>query len=298
MHNEENNNGKPHELLYYHGTGREGLEFIEYENNLSYFKKQEESRVYYFENKQNVFDLDVYTFTFAHTTILERFFRFVIFFFWAVLVWFVFIDKLSGNGLADYIEHLTNWAWTFHAFYFFFDIISYFDKSGSLAYYLHSQLLWILNGISWLVFWLVFFVLGDNPDLLLDISIRGGGKYDLGKVFIGDRMFHVVPAIILLVYFILRRNEIGLAVVDSMNPYRYSKTSRFINAFIVLVILPGLVVISYRLFSNIEKIYGVHTGDGILLIVGIIVIIVHTIIPYKIFYDTFLYTARPKRTIH
>lgn len=269
-------------------------------SNDKYMETQKRLRKSYFDNKEafdDVYRLNIYKFTLSHTTRMERVFRFFIFLIWAILTWIVFISKVESNGFADFLEHLTNWAWIFHVIYFTFDIISYFDTSGALAYYLHSQALWFVNGVSWLVFWLVFFVLGDNPDLLLEMSKREGGKYELGAVFIGDRMFHVVPAIILVAYFILRRNEIGLAVVDSMNPYRYAYISRFISALGILVILPGFVVLAYRLFSDIQKVYGVNTGDGILLIVGIVVIFIHNVVPYKLYYNNYLYTARPKRII-
>ena len=61
---------------------------------------------------------------------------------------------------------------------------------------------WLLNGTNWLVFWLVWIVYNDNPDLLEDIG--EDGDISLGAVYIFDRVFHVLPSFISLLYLYIR----------------------------------------------------------------------------------------------
>lgn len=231
--------------------------------------------------------------------ILERRFTYIIFIGYTIFLWVVMIGKISGNGFGDYLKHLTNWSWTIQALYFLLDSISVLiDKRGHLLYFIVTYLFWTVNAIVWIVFWLVFFVLGDNPDLLLKMSIIEGGKYGLGEVFVGDRVFHVIPALFFLAYFILRRHVIGYTIVSLMNPKSYSFAIRTTSLSIVTILGPVIVIFSYKVITDVYNVYGVTTPQITLVVIGLLILLVQNIIPFTLYYQNYKKVLIKHKSFH
>jgi len=298
------------DVLDYHRQVNEQREIIEKEkyykqqkkqqqltnNNYLFYNNQQQQQQQY-DNKQlllsssfvssSITSINISKDVLTKTSLLERRFRMILFLSYTIFVWIILIGKIVSGGFGEYLKHLTNWSWTLHAIYFLFDSLSYFDSTDSIIYFLTSHVLWTVNGITWLVFWLVFFVLGDNPDLLLKMSTLEGGEYDLGAILIGDRVFHVVPSIIILAYFFLKRIEIGMAVADIMNPMKHSFLVRMISNALILIVFPLIIILSYNIILDMDDVYGVHTPLVIILMTGLIIIAIHNVIPFTLYYKQY-----------
>lgn len=223
-----------------------------------------------------------------NTSTLERKFSFFLFTSFTILLWVVMIGKIAGNGVGDYLKHLTNWGWTVNALYYLVDFCGWFDRSGNTRHFLIGHFFWTLNAITWIIFWLVFFVLGDNPELLIKISTMGGGEYDLGAVFIGDRVFHVIPGIFVLLYMLLRRNEIIISTYDLIDPNKIRPIKQIVGPIIVLIIMPAVIIGTYKLFSDIEIVYGIKTPQIIIFMIGLVIVFVSNIIAFTIYYKQYM----------
>lgn len=69
-------------------------------------------------------------------------------------------------------------------------------------YWLILLFFWFAHGVAWLVFWLVWEVLGENPGIINE-ALRGTG-HSLGFGLLFDRVFHVLPAPLLSFYIYAR----------------------------------------------------------------------------------------------
>jgi hypothetical protein len=191
---------------------------------------------------------------------------------WVSLLWVMFIGKLVVSGTHEYISHFTNWAWTINALFFLLDTVAKIlscanRRSGSaLALYGVGFLFWIAHGMSWLVFWLVFIMFGDNPRVLTDLA----GDYDMGFILDMDRIFHVLPSMILLIYVVLERRLIGwtIAVLVYRNSFRQGVGAWFYLLGVVL--FGGLITLAlYYASYDIAIVYGITTSPWLLLLLGV-----------------------------
>lgn len=197
---------------------------------------------------------------------------------WTVALWLLLIGKLATDDFLSFINHYTNWSWVINAAFFMLDIFSLFDKTRYMSMILGSSLFWLANASSWLVFWLVFIMLSDNPNIIIELSNQGGGKYPLGFILDMDRVFHVLPAIFILVYFVIRRKSVtrGVALVF------YPTTSKAIKAIYVLyiIIFSATPLGLYNIFFNFVEIYGITTNVSVIYVMAIIITIIFNGVPF------------------
>jgi len=222
----------------------------------------------------------------------EKWIAIVLFFVWAIVVWLFGIGKLVSDGTTGYLIHFTNWSWTLQALFFTFDLIFLLNKNGSLTFYLVSIFFWLVNGVTWSVFWLIFIVLGNNPDLLIDVSDRGTGTHSLGFILDMDRVFHVLPAVMILFYIFLRRDKIAFTVFFFMNPSQ----STFITAFVyglVNMLAPIALALAYFSTNDVEEVYGLTISIAYVIGVALVVLILFNFVPLMIFYAV---TTRKRKT--
>ena len=126
----------------------------------------------------------------------------------ASLIW-----RGVNESLSDQVSHLTNWSWNIATIFYTLDLLSHLDPTGKLALVNVLAFFWMTFGLQFVVFWLMFIALKENPNLILDASTMQGGDLPLGTVLDGDRLLHVVPVIVNILYLVLAR----VLVLDAVN---------------------------------------------------------------------------------
>lgn len=214
----------------------------------------------------------------------ERVLAFMIFLVWAILLWSVAVIKIHSDGINKFISHFTNWAWIFQIYLFTVDVLSRFEKKKRASFVLALIFFWIVNAITWMVFWLVWIALDNNPGLLESETKEHGGKFDSGFVFNMNTLFHVIPSIMILLYTVLRRYELRYAVAFVTDGRIFPGWMSGITATIIVFIAPGLLSTIYVTTTDIVQVYKLTVKAWLPIIVALGVILVHNVIPFVIFY--------------
>lgn len=186
---------------------------------------------------------------------------------WAGVLVTSLVWRLAVDEFEDYASHLTNWAWTVAALFYTIDALSHFEPTGRLALINILVFFWMTFGLSWVVFWLMFLVLKENPDILLEASDRAGGDLPLGTVFDGDRLLHVLPALINVLYVIVARSM----VLESVNQMAGPSAPPVIRALYWLyapLFSPCAPVLIYLATFSPQVIYGITSSNWVLFAIG------------------------------
>lgn len=123
---------------------------------------------------------------------------------WILLLWSgVFIKAVSDDS-NDYIRHYTNWMWTVGAIYYTLDFLGMLLESRYMEMILLLIPWWIVFANINIVFWLTFIMVYDNPGTLTDNFKENGGDLYPGTVFLGDRIFHILPVVMAYINMFLR----------------------------------------------------------------------------------------------
>lgn len=112
---------------------------------------------------------------------------------WVILLWVGVIGKAFNDDSYDYVRHYTNWMWTIGAIYYTFDLIGLLSETRMMECILLLVPWWVFFANVNNVFWLTFIMVYDNPGTLTDNFEENGGDLYPGLVFLGDRLFHIVP---------------------------------------------------------------------------------------------------------
>ena len=203
---------------------------------------------------------------------------------WTFFIDVIMIGKIIDNA-HEYIIHFTNWTWTANALFWTADFFcSLYSLSQPKKYknfytlFILSVPFWITNGMSWLVFWLVFIMFADNSNILLNLTTINGGEYTLGFVLDMDRVFHVLPPIFCLLYCFFRRKAFAWAIKIIL--YRGAFSNFFSWLYILTIVFgPLIALIFYCVSYNIEYIYGISTPLVMLIFLSIAVALIFNGIP-------------------
>lgn len=222
-------------------------------------------------------------------TFFEDVLSLIIFGLWSVVLWILMIGKIVKSGVSKYSIHFTNWGWTLSLILFTLDILSRFDRrkvtkdspirTDSM---ITIMFFWLANGIQWEIFWLFLLIVNNNPNVLESEFKKNGGEYDDGFVFVMNTVFHVIPAIMLLLYTFLRKEAIGRAV-----EFFTKEVDLWISiGFFLLetIAFPGFITLMYFLDTDAHQIYETTVPNIVLIFVGIAILIVHNCILYGAFY--------------
>jgi hypothetical protein len=200
---------------------------------------------------------------------------------WTLVLLGIMIGKLVETGGHEYIIHYTNWCWTANVIFYLLETIGQL-YSASLVHHgtrnafmvgVVGGVFWIANGMSWLVFWLVFVMLADNSNILLDMTTGYGGQYTLGFVLDMDRLFHVLPALFNLLYCFLRKKQLAFAI--EVLAYRGSFNHLDTWVYLLYILFgPLLSLVFYIVSYNISQIYGITTPLAILIFLAIAVVLI------------------------
>lgn len=133
-----------------------------------------------------------------------------------------------------------------------------------------------------MVFWLMFIVLRDNPELILQESTQFGGKYALGFVFDMERLFHVLPAFVLVFYGFLRRTYIRASIRKVYGHNGVPLWMRVVYGIVIMLCAPILAIL-YFLMLSVKTVYGVDASPWIFVGVGIGALLIFNVVPFLVF---------------
>lgn len=217
---------------------------------------------------------------------------FILFAGWTVVLWSFLVGKmmLGDDGVKDYFRHFTNWSWTLSAVFFLVDVVAYVLPRRQwrlrVRYGLAMYGFWWVNGTAWLVFWIVFVILNDNPFLLTDISKSGG--YSLGLVYCMDRIFHVLPPLVLWLYALFRRTYFHAVLFNRYRQVqRWPISGKIQWALYVFgsTLAPLSLLLIYWLIFDIGTVYGLQSPIAILASLGATVLLVSNLAPLTLLYE-------------
>jgi hypothetical protein len=191
--------------------------------------------------------------------------RLVVIFAWAAVLWTGVIYKLATGSVLDYVQHLTNWAWTVSAVFYGLEAASLLTVFTRLSAFNVASLFWLNWGVHWIVFTLMFFVLYNNSNLLSEIA--KASALSLGVVYDGDRAFHVVPSVVNLIYLVCSLRQVRTSVATFMGPGAPLGV-RVAYAVFAVAGSPLFLVGWYVLSFDAQHVYGITLNTGVLFAVG------------------------------
>jgi hypothetical protein len=203
---------------------------------------------------------------------------FIFYVVWFLVLWIIGIGKIVHNGFHNYFKELTNWTWSINAIFYLVAGISKFSlfykvptEHNIVSLYANGALFWIANGMSWIVFILIFVLLGDNPAILMDEA----EKYGLGFVLDMNALFHWVPTLINVLYLFLEQRILGWSV-SILTGRTTRRTSIITWIYFVFVVLIGGAIGAGVYFSCFDPsdVYGITTPLWVLIPTGLLVNIV------------------------
>lgn len=218
---------------------------------------------------------------------------FNVFFFDIVLpliYWVTIIYKICSDGLGDYFNHFTNWNFTLQGCFFFAEFLSKlamilngkkiykFEKAeqNEFAFFAIGFFYWIALGSAVLVCILTVIMLGDNPDIIIELT----SKYDLGFILGMDRFFHVFPLLAIGAYTFFQEKLIGkiMKTLVFRGAFDFNKPNRafFSWAYLLIVIIfnPLFMLALYFACLDINVVYGITTPDWILLLFSLALVFI------------------------
>jgi hypothetical protein len=202
---------------------------------------------------------------------------------WGAALWSIGIYKIATDGAIHYFMHLTNWAWTLSAFFFLGDLMVRIKQDRQWVYGYQTVMFWVTNGVNWVVFWIVWIVLDDNPALLQQETKDYGGKYEAGFVFNMNSVFHVLPSLVLLVYTVLRREELCAGVRLILKSRYLDILVKIAYGIFVAVLQPVMILSFYVMTNDAMQVYHITTNVAIVVLTGLAVILFHNGIPFVVF---------------
>lgn len=214
----------------------------------------------------------------------ERILAFLIFLVWDIILWSVAVIKIFNDGIVRFLSHFTNWAWLLQIILFTLDLISRFERKKKLAFIIALVIYWIVNAVTWMVFWLVWIALDNNPGLIEGETKEHGGKFNPGFVFNMHSLFHVIPSIIMLLYTVFRRYELRWAISWITDMQYATEWASAIVGVLITFVNPAIISSVYVLTTNIVQVYQLTVHTWLPLLVGFGVIIVHNVIVFVMFY--------------
>lgn len=196
---------------------------------------------------------------------------FVLTFIFVTFVWIGVLYKAFADSTQDYLQHFTNWMWTFAAIYYTLDLVSMLMVNRFLESMLLFWLWWIYFSNVMVVFWLVFIMVYDNPRVITDEFESNGGDYYAGLVLVADKVFHIIPELFAVVYLGFRIPDfvdvfhIEFTPTDDMSlKYPMVAYITMVKRVIVYLILLTcvacpLVILTYYNMFDINQVYEVDT---------------------------------------
>lgn len=208
-------------------------------------------------------------------------------------LWTGVIYKGVNDSTEDYLQHFTNWMWTFAAIYYTLDAVSLIMSTRFFEFTILWGLWWMYSSNVWVVFWLVFVMVYDNPGVLTDEFEENGGDYYAGTVLVADKVFHIVPAIYAFFYFVVRIPdfidiyEIATVPVDPISRVservRVLKITGAVTIYIIMLIFISCapILVYYNSF-DMNEVYEADTNPWLGIAIVFATIVVTIVAPVAI----------------
>ncbi len=133
----------------------------------------------------------------------RRMFLFIITLLYAIILWAIIIYKQFNEDFLGVFKYYTNISLLLQAIFYTLYLFIFFEdpiKRTLEQILLVGVSLIILSQVT-VVFILVLGVILKAPQLIIDQTKTGGGKYDDGIVLFGERVYHVFPGVFALIFF-------------------------------------------------------------------------------------------------
>lgn len=236
---------------------------------------------------------------------------------WTILLWAVIISKSFSDSISGVITYYTNISIIIQAVYYTLDLFTYFadPTRRTLEFYLLYIFYFPVLAQTFAVFVMVMVVFLDNATIVTENLESAGGEYSDGVVLVVERLYHVIPLIIAMVYGILRLHDISdflLSVyggiytfpVDPTNTVddqcihartsfimRTSHSQVYIFYQYIVAATPFCI---YVLIQNVQTVYGIDTFTNWMAVFAVLFLnLLSVVLPLDIL--IFYYT--PSRSI-
>jgi hypothetical protein len=260
-------------------------------------KKKNISLIIQQENEENRYVQTPFDAFFIKRWTIDLILLFVFVLIWTIILLTLFIGKfVYADSINDVFDHFTSWNWSANSIFFLLVLFSFIDWTRYMRFILHLTILWLIFGICFLVFFLVFVLLANNPSILLSLTKEEGGPYNAGLVLNFNTVYHTLPAIAILVYVFLARVEITLAVGFCIG--YFNSLGQKVFYFIWYLLSPLLFIGLYCIIFNLKTIYGLTINLGFLALIAIGVVLIMVGIPLGLFKYRFDYSLKLKRKLN
>ena len=149
--------------------------------------------------------------------------------------------------MNEFIKMFTNWSWSLQVvFYYLFGFG--FSFSEMVLKFCIVYLMIPVWGTIWIVYGLVLIIILNNGNFILELV----GQYSSGVVFFGNALFHYIPPLILIHFFL---NYMSACKIIMSNSSFYIENPRFF--WIYQIYSPFLIMLIYFSIFDYREVYGV-----------------------------------------
>lgn len=171
---------------------------------------------------------------------------FVVVLCWTAVLWYGFAGKLMAENPEHFGHFLTNWSWMTQLVYFTLKLLSIIFRSGRLLWFTNYVVFWPTWINCWAVAWLVMLVLEDSPGLVTDMF----KDVSPGLVLLGDRIYHVVTVLIIVVdFFLTLKAHFGMW---------FLRTKSIWLLILLEIVVAHMIVLTYLALNDIRSVYDLH----------------------------------------
>lgn len=190
---------------------------------------------------------------------------------WVLILVGVTAYKAHADGWKSFTLYLTNWVWMANAVFFALDLLLGYALPSSVFRYFSFFAAWIVYGLNWIVFWLVFVLFTDNASFLLKMTHELGGDFDFGVVMNGDRLFHVLTQLLFLLWLLFRFTDLRDAFQAAFPTRR--RLAFVLTWLLAGVVAPSIILITYRLVHDPHLVYGIELSDAAAFFLALIILV-------------------------
>lgn len=222
----------------------------------------------------------------------------VLTFTYAAVFWAVFAAKCAVEGFGEVMRYFTNWTFFITSLYFTAEFLAYFPPPR-FQQGLRLCFWWMVFGQNVLVFCLVFLMMLNNYSIVEKLTDKNGGDYTLGEVMDLEKLFHVIPTLLLFYMCVINRTELKRAMCFVVL-LRERGAGALASLVIIYHIASGtFMAILFQLAFGFNETYGttIPVGLGLLAVLMIILLFVCPIY-YELFPSVrFAFKHAPARGI-
>lgn len=186
---------------------------------------------------------------------------------WTIILLAVTIWKVTGDsgGWDEVFRFFTNWVWFANLLFFFVDLVVGYAVP-EVFHYFSFYAVWVVQGLNWAVFWLVFPLLHENNDLIRNAA----RQYPFGFVMGGDRLFHVLTLVTGLLWTLLRFEELKQVTRRIVR----ARMHFWLTLLLAGVVGPCIIGLVYGLTHRSADVYGLAFPLGVVAFGSVIILFV------------------------